>query len=181
MSQGPDTWKKNSRTTTATKLAIGLGVFSLALGAAELLAPRRTARAAGLKAGGLTMRAYGAREIAAGVGLLVAKNKTPWLWARIAGDALDLATIGAARRDRQRAAISLAAVAGVTLMDVLAARTTQAEAKREKVPMRDYSNRSGFPLPAQEMRGAALEDFVMPEDMRAPAQMRPYEVEDVAS
>jgi hypothetical protein len=181
MSQGPSTSKKNSRTTTATKLAIGLGVFSLALGAAELLAPRRTSRAAGLKAGDLTMRAYGAREIAAGVGLLVAKNKTPWLWARVAGDVLDLATIGATRRDRNRAAMSLAAVAGVTLMDVLAARVTQSEAKRARVPVRDYSNRSGFPLPAQEMRGAALEDFVAPEDMRTPAAMRPYEVEDVAS
>jgi len=181
MSHGPDASKKNSRTTTATKLAIGLGVFSLALGAAELLAPRRTSRNAGLKAGDLTMRAYGAREMAAGVGLLVAKNKTPWLWARVAGDVLDLATIGATRRDRQRAAMSLAAVAGVTLMDVMAARTLQAEAKREKAPLRDYSKRSGFPLPPQEMRGAALQDFSAPDDMRAPKQMRPHEAEDVSS
>lgn len=41
------------------------------------------------------IRAYGVREIAKGVGILTSPNPTPWLWGRVAGDALDLATLAA--------------------------------------------------------------------------------------
>jgi len=44
---------------------------------------------------------------------------------------------------------------------------------RNKRPLHDYSDRSGFPdLPAA-MRGAA-KDFEAPRDMRAPLLMRPW-------
>jgi hypothetical protein len=38
--------------------------------------------------------------------------------------------------------------------------------------VRDYSGRRGFPLPVQEMRGAARFDFEVPEDMRAQPALR---------
>ena len=69
----------------------------------------------------------GARELGAGLGVLSRRRPSTWLWGRVAGDALDLALLGAAlggsRGRRTRLAIATAAVAGVTAMDVLAART----------------------------------------------------------
>jgi hypothetical protein len=115
--------------TSAEQLALGLGWFSLALGAAEILAPRQLARLIGVPASERTtqtLRAYGVREIAAGVGILARPDASRWLWSRVGGDALDLATLGAAARDERsdpaRLAFAAAAVAGVTALDILAAR-----------------------------------------------------------
>ena len=60
----------------------GLAFFSIGLGLAELLAPRRVSRAAGMTKNDTLLRGYGLREIATGVGLLVARNPRPWLWGR---------------------------------------------------------------------------------------------------
>jgi hypothetical protein len=117
----------HDRTATET-LAIALGWFSIALGAAEILAPRQLARLIGAPCDGrteATLRAYGAREMASGIGILSRPDEAKWLWSRVGGDALDLATIAAlARRDdsdRTRLTIAAAAVAGVTALDVIAA------------------------------------------------------------
>ena len=72
----------NERQRTARKVARGLGWFSIALGVAELMAPRAVARATGMRRSDTLMRAYGLREIGAGIGLLTARDPTPWLWAR---------------------------------------------------------------------------------------------------
>src|SRR3954453_10522626 len=77
-------------------IARGLGWYSLALGAAQLLAPDSVARAAGVRTSSTLMRLYGLREIACGVGILMSRNPAPFLWARVAGDALDIATLAAA-------------------------------------------------------------------------------------
>jgi len=75
-------------------LARGLGWYSLALGAAELLAPRTVARAAGLEGSSRALvRLYGLREIACGIGILMSRNPAPYVWARVGGDVLDLATV----------------------------------------------------------------------------------------
>ncbi len=104
------------------QIANGLGWFSLALGLTEVIAAEPLARALGSKSPAL-IRAFGVREIAAGVGLLLQDRKGPWVWARIAGDALDLGVLGSALRasNRQRgnAALALAAVAPVVALDVL--------------------------------------------------------------
>jgi hypothetical protein len=134
-------------------LAVGLGWFSIALGLAELLAPHAMARATGLKGRERLLQAYGAREIAAGVALLLMRNKAPGLWARVAGDAVDLATLASARNSKAGPAI--AAVAGVTALDAWSAASAQRAARRRPLPAADYSHRSGFPRPAEQMRGAA--------------------------
>src|SRR4051794_3603239 len=106
-------------------LARSLGWFSLALGAAQLAMPRLLARVVGAPDEGRAphvMRAMGAREVATGAGILWRPRPTGFLWARVAGDALDLALLGltAARTGRfGRAAIGIGAVAGVTAPDVL--------------------------------------------------------------
>jgi hypothetical protein len=155
-----------------------LGFFSIALGVAELVAPRAVSRAAGMGGDqpGL-LRGYGAREVATGIGILASKNPSPWLWARVAGDALDMATVGMGRRRNQgrTAAVALVALAGVAALDVVAARNARTRAKARQ-QMRDYSDRSGFPKPAAEMRGAAKEDFQPPRDMRTPEPMRPASI-----
>ncbi|HEX3598283.1 MAG TPA: SRPBCC family protein [Polyangiaceae bacterium] len=108
--------------------ATGLGWFSISLGLAELVAPRSIARLIGARdtdQNRLVLRGFGAREIAAGLGILSGRRTAGWIWARLAGDALDLAALGRvttrARRDRPRAAAITAAVAGVTAMDLLTA------------------------------------------------------------
>lgn len=107
-------------------LARGLGWFSLALGAAELVAPHWFADHLALDGREGLVRAYGGREIAAGVGLLARRKPAEFVYARIAGDALDLATLGMAwaraDRDRRRGvALAIGAVLGATALDVLAA------------------------------------------------------------
>lgn len=107
------------------KIAKGLGWFSLALGAAEVLMPRKLGRSLGLKKDrSLLTRGFGLREIGAGIGLLSMRNRAPWLWARVAGDALDLGALGAAARTSRRrkmVAAAIASVAAVTAVDAVCA------------------------------------------------------------
>jgi uncharacterized membrane protein len=79
------------------KLGKSLGWFSIGLGLVELLAPRRTARMIGVQDhGGVPplLRAFGLREIAAGVLLLSKPGEAIGPWTRVAGDLLDLAMLG---------------------------------------------------------------------------------------
>lgn len=68
----------------------------------------------------LVWRAFGAREIAAGIGILAGRRLAPWIWARVGGDLLDLAALGMAiaRGRRRNALIATGTVAGVTALDV---------------------------------------------------------------
>jgi hypothetical protein len=138
--------------------ARALGWFSVALGLAELALPRRLARIAGVPNVPTLTRAYGIREIGTGIGILTSKDPTPWLWGRVVGDALDVATAGAgllvARRPA-RTLVSLALLLGVAYVDMQVAAAAPPDRKRSKQPTHDYSNRSGFPKPAEQMRGIA--------------------------
>jgi hypothetical protein len=110
----------------ANSLAKGLGWFSVALGVAELVAPRKLARAVGLKGREGVVAAYGARELATGIAILASRDPAPWIWARVVGDAADIGTLAAGdglRPDqRLKTIMALAAVAGVTALDVLCGR-----------------------------------------------------------
>jgi uncharacterized membrane protein len=107
-------------------LTQGLGWFSVALGAAELLVPGGLAHLLGIKKHRALFSFLGIRELASGVGILTRKNSAPWLWSRVAGDVMDLALLGAALTlpgARQgRVAATAAAVAGVTVIDLLASK-----------------------------------------------------------
>ena len=102
-------------------LVRALGYFSIGLGALELFAPGALSRFLGVERKGL-VRGFGLRELVAGVGILAADRATPWIFSRIAGDALDLAALGLAiaRGRRRNAILATTAVAGVTALDVLA-------------------------------------------------------------
>ncbi len=161
--------------------ARGLGWFSIGLGLAECLMPGAVARAVGMAGRESIVRGYGLREIATGVGLLTSRDPEPWLWGRVAGDALDLATIAAARReagsDRHAANIAMLAVAQVAAVDVACAaalarrRQEDERAQRLRAELR-YRDRSGFAKPVAQMRGVARD--AIPRDFRAPALLQPW-------
>ncbi|MBV8687868.1 MAG: hypothetical protein JOZ90_02520 [Alphaproteobacteria bacterium] len=151
--------------TVTDRVARGLGWFSLALGAAEILAPGRLGRALGLEGKERLLQAYGGREIGAGVWAL-SDTPAPAIWARVAGDLVDLATLAAGLRgadDEQKRnnLVALAAVGGITLVDLLTALSLTAEqSERRGDTGRDYSDRSGFPRGVEQARGLAGQQAV---------------------
>jgi len=60
----------------------------------------------------------------------------------------------------------------VGMLGAAAAYAWQAR-PRVRVAVRDYSDRSGLPLPVEDMRGIARVDFDTPPDMTAPSLLRP--------
>ncbi len=157
----------------ADRLARALGWFSIGLGVAQMLAPRRITRVLGMRGQEGLVRAYGAREVASGV-LALSVDRSIGLRSRMVGDAVDAATLITALRPgnpkRDNVMLALAMVAGVTLLDVLADRTLTARHGRERPrgPQRVMprsGDRSGFPQGLARARGAAA-DFVVPEDFR---------------
>jgi uncharacterized membrane protein len=106
------------------RLGSMLGWVSIALGATQVLAPRAFARATGLPRIDWLYRAIGLRELACGVGLLAQPKSPAFKWARVLGDTMDSAVIGAAmfsqRSDRKRLAATAAIAAGITALDVRA-------------------------------------------------------------
>ncbi|HEY8564185.1 MAG TPA: cyclase dehydrase [Beijerinckiaceae bacterium] len=165
-----DTKARRGQADTATDaLARGLGWFSIALGLVELTAPRALTRALGMRGKERLVQAYGAREIATGVALLAAKDPTPYVWGRVGGDALDIATLATGLEGKNpkkdNVWLALAAVGGVTAVDFYCAQALSRESRQPLPPPRDYANRRGFPRPPEEMRGAAS-DFVLPMDFR---------------
>ena len=140
------------------RLARALGWFSIGLGLAEVLAPRTLTRALGMEGQEGLVRAYGVREIGAGL-LSLSPDKQSGLWSRVAGDALDIATLMTALRPdnpkRDNVGIALAAVIGVTLLDVVGSAGVTARHTRIGNRQRDYRDRSGFPQGLAKARGAA--------------------------
>jgi len=151
------------------RLSRALGWFSLALGFAELLAPKRITRALGMEGNENLVRAFGAREIGAGV-LSLSPDSHIGLWSRVAGDGLDIAALLTGLRDdnpkRENVTIALAMVSGITLLDIIGAQTTTRRHSRNRGQRRMYRHRTGFPQGVQAARGAAR-NFEVPADMRA--------------
>lgn len=118
-----DTFYRSPKSDRAEQLAKALGWFSIGLGLAQLIAPRGVSRAIGVQERPTVMRALGAREIVSGVGILSQRRPANWLWARVAGDVMDLAMLGAAARSpnklRNRLGWATAAVAGIAVLDLL--------------------------------------------------------------
>jgi hypothetical protein len=171
------TRRRGQADTATDTLARGLGLFSIALGIAEVAAPRALARALGMKGQEGLIAGYGVREIATGIGILASKDPTPWIWGRVAGDGLDLATLATALEGNNpkkgNVGIAMAAVAGVTALDVYCAQTLSRESPHPLPPMQDYSDRTGYPRGIEQSHGAAR-DFEVPSDFRTPEALRPY-------
>lgn len=111
------------KTAKVRSVANGLGWLSLALGATEIIAAKPLSKALGLSP--TLLRAFGVREILAGVGILAKTKKGPGVWARIGGDALDILALGTAMRSpstRSSALLATALVSPVVALDLLCGR-----------------------------------------------------------
>jgi hypothetical protein len=116
------------------KLARSLGWTSLAIGAVEIAATRWLENEMGVGDHHTLIRSFGIREIAAGFTILSqpGMNQTlaNGLWARVAGDAVDLAMLGIAAPSTRRPSglIAIAAsVLAVTGLDIFVATRIQAD------------------------------------------------------
>jgi len=121
-----DEWDDQSQSppspAAGSPAARNLGILSLALGAGALLMPARLSRVSGLQPYRRLLPLVGLRELTAGIGLLSSSNPTPWLWSRVAGDAMDLAVILSSLLNpnnprKTSAAVTAAVVAAITAID----------------------------------------------------------------
>jgi uncharacterized membrane protein len=105
-------------------IATAMGLFSVGLGLSQVLAPGRMARCIGLRdehQNRSMMRWIGFRELACGIGIFARRKPAGFMWARTAGDVMDLALLGAAfssrGTDKDRVLAATGAVAAVTALD----------------------------------------------------------------
>lgn len=155
----------------------GVGWFSLALGAAELVAPDLVAKTLGMKGKERLIQSYGAREIVSGFGILASRDPAPWLWGRLFGDVMDVATLRFGKKDKSKAdnvTVAVAALLGVALLDLVLAASVSGRKQIIRSARPNYRGRIGFPGGTSKARGAAS-DFVAPDDFRIPPLLRPFD------
>lgn len=121
---------------TDERWAQALGWFSIGLGLTEVLAPRQLANAIGIDDDAdnqTVLRGFGVREIVNGIGILTQPKASGWLWGRVGGDAMDLAFLckqyGKDTTHPGRLSTAVAAVVGVTALDVMCSEQTKQHAR----------------------------------------------------
>ncbi len=111
------------------QLAKALGLFSIGIGLVELVVPHRVTRNLGLDVSPALIRLFGARELGAGLAALTYPDNPAPVWARVAGDVLDVAVLGTAlgrsNRHRSMAVGAAVAVLAITALDVACAVALQ--------------------------------------------------------
>ncbi|WNG20560.1 hypothetical protein [Cystobacter fuscus] len=147
------------------RLPWALGWASLGIGLTELAFAEGICRVLGLsKYRADRVRALGLRELASGWGLLREPQRRDWVWARVAGDAMDLTllavTFGKPRANRVWQGVITAAVAGVTLVDLYAALRRSAPLARSESAAPSLGTNGGRGVPAESWRGSGLAEDV---------------------
>ena len=120
------------------RLARGLAWFGIGLGAVEVVAPGRLARAIGLEGHERTLQLFGMGEIASGVAMLASTDPERHLGLRVGGDVLDagllLTGLRASNPERGRTALALAAIAPVAVLDAVGwIRARDARARQRRI------------------------------------------------
>jgi hypothetical protein len=140
------------------QLARALGWFSIGLGALELLAPRRVTETLGMEGSETMVRAFGIREIVAGI-MSLSVDKNAGLWARVGGDGLDAAALlsglTADNPKKGNIALALLMVGGIAMLDYRAAQETKPQRPTRTARRKLYPNRSGFPKGLEATRSGA--------------------------
>ncbi len=144
-------YRKPENLATAS-LARGIGYFSIGLGLAEIFMPARIGELAGVSRSHRSMLPLlGLREVAHGVGILKSAKPTTAVWTRVGGDALDLAFLGASfatdDSNKRRLVGAMAAVLGVTALDVLCGQ------KLSSQNWRDHDNNPKAPTTLGQTSG----------------------------
>lgn len=162
----------------AVRLARALGWFSVGLGVAELAVPRALGTLIGIQRP-WTMRALGLREIAAGAAILRRPREPAFLWSRVAGDAMDLALLGAAfgARDagRLRLTAALGTVGAVTAVDVVASRRLSAAVVGQPAAPVEVSLSVAVDRPAEELYRFWRDLTNLPRFMSLVREVRPVD------
>ena len=142
----------------ADQLTRALGWFSIGLGVVELFAPRRLTETLGMEGRETMIRAFGIREILAGI-VSLSVDKNVGLWARVGGDGLDAAALlSGLTADNPRKgniALALLMVGGIAMLDYRAAQDTKPRRPPRDARRKLYPNRSGFPKGIESARTAA--------------------------
>src|SRR3954471_19141209 len=142
----------------ADQLARALGWFSIGLGVVEFLAPRRVTETLGMEGSETLVRAFGIREIMAGI-MSLSVDKNAGLWARVGGDGLDAAALlsglTADNPKKGNIALALLLVGGIAALDYRAAQETKPRRPSRDARRRLYPNRSGYPRGIEGARSAA--------------------------
>jgi uncharacterized membrane protein len=122
-------------------LTRGLGVASAALGVPQVTRPADFARSLGVGSAPrhrAVTGLVGVRELVAAAGLL-GRPHPAWLWARVAGDAMDVSLVARALRHHdgrglRRTVLTMAGLVVITAVDVYAA-VTRTNRKEIAIPM----------------------------------------------
>jgi hypothetical protein len=140
------------------QLARALGWFSIGLGVVEFFAPRRVTETLGMEGHETLIRAFGVREILAGI-MSLSVDKNAGLWARVGGDGLDAAALLSGltpdNPKKGNVALALLIVGGVAMLDYRAAQDTKPRRQPRDAPRKLYPARSGFPKGIESARSAA--------------------------
>jgi uncharacterized membrane protein len=110
----------------AVRMARGMGALSLGFGLPAIAAPDALARAMGLRNDSTSrtvLTLVGVRETALGLAILAWPRFAGWMWARVAGDAMDLTFLGVSlaasdRRHRNPLARVMAITGSITALDL---------------------------------------------------------------
>ncbi|PZQ59969.1 MAG: hypothetical protein DI570_15230 [Phenylobacterium zucineum] len=115
-----------ARPALTPQVSFALGQNAIGLGLWGLCAPKGVNRFLGLtNSPQATQVLFGARELATGVALFSDPTRASALWARVAGDAFDIAVLSRLVRQshprRRNARVALGVVLAVTALDLVAA------------------------------------------------------------
>jgi len=117
--------------TSTEQLAWVLGWFSIGLGLAEIVAPRKLAELIGVEDNPTMFRMLGLREIGSGIAILSQEKPAGALWSRVAGDLLDLALLStrldSENPSREKTLTATMSVLGVTALDIYTAKSLSRE------------------------------------------------------
>lgn len=143
------------------RLPWALGWVSLKIGLTELAFPQALCRVLGVRGSEGWVKVLGLREVVAGLGLLLQPHRQrEWIRARVAGDVVDLALLAATfrkpRANRAWQAALTVAVAGVTLVDLIAATRELRALPAEDAPWPGQWTHS----PTESWRGSGLAESV---------------------
>jgi hypothetical protein len=138
-----------------------LGTFSFGLGVAQLAVPERVNELIGVKDTPKTrmvQRLIGVQELSAAQGVFAFSPPTPILWTRVAGDIAHLGLLGKAytgkRNDQGKLRNTLAAVAGIFVVDAIIAARYQSRWPKEPTGVEPLpSTRDDVDLPTAHVDG----------------------------
>ncbi|HEX8824268.1 MAG TPA: hypothetical protein VF794_30385 [Archangium sp.] len=170
------------------RLSWALGWASMGCGLTELTFPEHIGRVLGAPRHSGLLRSLGLRDVANGLGLLLQPHRREWVWARIVGDALDLALLAVTFRLPRankvwQGALTLGAI-GVALVDLYAATKWSAPLLRSGAVTPSLGMDVGSSGPLESWRGSGLAEDVGVNEQRGeesePEELRQRRMDEAA-